>query len=121
MLELYVDFTIYTKSLAPVPIEKGNDRKVKKYGLRDLDVKAKVISHNLGQQNVIWTRFHKWARYNNVKLWDAQYITQATCLNHVGYSLRSPAISIRPLLTKGDQASKILSELFLTGGGSKEN
>ena len=85
MLELYVDFTIFTSSLTPVPIGKGNDRRVKKYGLCDLDVIAKVISHNFAQQNVIWTRFHKWARKQIIHFWDAQYITQVSCLSHVGY------------------------------------
>ena len=118
MLELYIDFTIFTRSLTPVPTVIANDRRVTKYGLRDLDVNAKVITHNLAQQNVVWTRFHKWARSHNVHFWDAQYISQATCLGHVGYTLRSPALSNRPLLTNRDKASHVLASLFRTGSGN---
>ena len=121
MIELYIDFTIFTKSLTPVPISKGNDRRVTKYGLCDLDVDAKVVSHNLAQQSVIWTRFHKWARCHNIHFWDAQYISQASCLGHVGYTLRSPAISNRPLLTHRERASTVLSSLFRTGSGNQRS
>ena len=119
MLELYVDYTIFTRSLAPVPLEKGNDRRVLKYGLRDVDPCAKIIVHNLAQQNVIWTRFHKWARKNNIMFWDAQYLTQASCLGHVGYSLRSPALSSRPILSNQEKTTSILSGLFRTDSGNR--
>lgn len=119
MLELYVDFTVFSNSLTPVPLEKGKDKKVKKYGLCDVDPNAKIIVHNLAQQNVIWTRFHKWARQNNIKFWDAQYLMQASCLGHVGYSLRSPALSSRPILSNHDRASKILANLLRSDSGNR--
>ena len=115
----YVDFTIFTRSLTPVPLEKGNDRRVLKYGLRDVDPCAKIIVHNLAQQNVIWTRFHKWARKNSIMFWDAQYLTQASCLGHVGYSLRSPALSSRPILSNQEKTTSILSGLFRTDSGNR--
>ena len=64
LLELYIDFTLYTKSLSPVPVGGSKGVKVQKYVLKDLDPTVATVHQSLAQQNVIWIRFLRWAESN---------------------------------------------------------
>ena len=117
MLELYIDFVLDTKTLTPVPVKYAKDGRVTSYGLRDIDPNAKIIVHTLAQQNIIWNRFLKWVSGSGVCLWPIHDTISSNCLGHVGYSLRSPAILNRPILSCGNQSCHVLYKLFHTGGG----
>ena len=117
MLELYIDFVLDTKTQTPVPIKYAKDGRVTSYGLRDIDPNAKIIVHTLAQQNIIWNRFLKWVSGSGVCLWPISETISSNSLGHVGYSLRSPAILNRPILSCGSQSCHVLYKLFHTGGG----
>lgn len=44
LLELYIDFAIYTGTQTPVPVGSHSDRSVEAYKLRDVSPEAKVRS-----------------------------------------------------------------------------
>lgn len=117
MLELYIDYVLESKSLAPVPIKYASDGRVTAYALRDQNVDAKIVVHSLAQQNVIWNRFLKWAFANNIALWGRHHLPPTNCLGHVGYSLRTPAVACRPILVCGMQACHTLYNIFHTDAG----
>lgn len=117
MLELYIDYVLESKSLAPVPIKYASDGRVTAYALRDQNVDAKIVVHSLAQQNVIWNRFLKWAFANNIALWGHHHLPPTNCLGHVGYSLRTPAVACRPILVCGMQACHTLYNIFHTDAG----
>ncbi len=117
ILELYIDFVLDSGTLTPVPIKYANDGRVTTYGLRDTDPEAKVVVHNLAQQNIIWNRFLKWSKKNNILLWELDNTINTNCLGHVGYSLRSPALTNRPILTQGNHACKRLHDIFHSSNG----
>ena len=121
LLELYVDFTLFSKSLCPVPFGGGKGTKVQKYILKDVDPLALNIHQTLAQQNVIWVRFLRWASANGFIFWPYPIIKQSNCLSDLGYSLWTPALGTHPLLTMGDKTYSILRSLFRTPTGKRRN
>ena len=117
LLELYIDFNIHTGTQVPVPTSIAKDRRVQTYLLRDIHPEAKVISQTLGEQSIIWARFLKWAKLNGLKLWGPETLAPTNCLNHVGYSLRAPAVASRPILVTGEKPMIQLKKLFHTPTG----
>lgn len=117
LLELYIDFTIYTGTQVPVPVTKLKDRSVGSYQLRDQSPDAKIITPTLGEQSVIWARFIKWVRLSGIKLWQAETLSPSSCLNHVGYSLRAVAVANRPILVTEDRPMICLQKIFHTPTG----
>ena len=121
MLELYVDFVIHTGTQVPVPVSKNKDRSVESYQLRDLSSDAKIVSLTLGEQSVIWARFHKWALQNQIFFWNDGVVPPSSCLSHVGYSLRAVAIANRPVFVSGIKPMVLLHKLFHTPTGKVRN
>ncbi len=121
LLELYVDFTLYSKSLSPIPIGGCKGTKAQKYLLKDIDPSVMSIPQSLAQQNVIWVRFLRWAVTNGYIFWPYPIIKQSNCLTDLGYSLWTPALGTHPILTMGDKAYSVLRSLFRTPTGKRRN
>ena len=119
LLELYVDYTIHTGTLAPVPTSYANDKRVQTYMLKDLHPEAKVVTQTLGEQSIIWARFLKWSNQNGIKFWEYDTMPPSNCLNHVGYSLRTPAIANRPIFVTGVRPMILLHKLFHSPSGKR--
>ena len=85
-LELYIDFTLHTKSFAPVNIGyvKGVGAQ---YALKDQNKVAEVTYQSLAQQTWIWNMFLKWARKKKFLLWAGSYIPRSTSLKELGFTL----------------------------------
>ena len=119
LLELYIDFTLFTKSLCPVPIGGSKGVKVQKYVLKDLDPSVITQHQTLAQQNVIWIRFLRWISSIGFVLWPYPIIKQSNCLSDLGYSLWTPALGTHPCLTMGDKAYRVLASLLRTPAGKR--
>lgn len=121
LLELYIDFTLFTKSLCPVPIGGSKGTKVQKYLLKDKSNIASTIVQPLAQQNVIWVRFLRWAETNGCTLWPHPILQRSNCLMDIVYSLWTPALGTHPKLVMGDKTYKVLKSLFQTSSGKRRN
>ena len=119
-LELYIDFTLHSKSFAPVNIGyvKGVGTT---YALKDQCRKAEVTYQSLAQQSWIWNMFLKWARLHDFKLWEGSYVPRTTSLKNMGFTLWTAGISNRPRFTKGDMAYHIINKLLVTKAGKVRN
>ena len=113
-LELYIDFTLYTKTFAPVKIGDG-------FALKDQCRNAEVIYQTLAQQSWNWNLFLRWMRRINCLLWPGQYIQRSTALKDMGFTLWTPAISNHPRFTQGDLVYKVIKKLFVTKTGKIRN
>ena len=122
LLELYIDFSLFAKSLCPVPFGGNKGIKAQKHLLKDLDQLAMTIPQSLAQQNVIWVGFLGWACANGFIFWPYPIIKQSNCLTDLGYSLSAPApLSTHPNLTMGNKAYTVLISLFRTPSGKRRN
>ena len=83
----------------------------------DTHPEAKVITQTLGEQSIIWARFLKWSKQNGLKFWGHETLSPTNCLNHIGNSLRTPAVASRPILVTGEKPMIQLQKLFHTPTG----
>lgn len=115
-LELYVDFTLHSKSFAPVNIGyvKGVGTA---YALKDQCRVAEVTYQSLAQQSWIWNMFLKWARLKGFKLWEGSYVPRTTSLKNLGFTLWTAGITNRPRFTSGELVYQITNKLLVTKSG----
>ena len=121
ILELYIDFTLFTKSLAPVSLPPENKKYKCCYKLSDIDKLAAVTPQSLAQQSIVWNRFIKWSRSNGILLWEHDTISKSYVLAPFGYALWAPAVQGHPVLTSGDKVYQIVYDLFVTPTGRRRN
>ena len=117
ILELYIDFTIFTKTLAPVSLPPENKKYKCCYKLGDLDKLASVTPQSLAPQSVVWNRFIKWSRSKGILLWESDTISKSYTLAPFGYALWAPAVRGHPVLTSGDK----VYDFFVTPTGRRRN
>ena len=115
-LELYIDFTLHTKTFAPVNIGKSKGLGTI-YALKDQSNDADVVYQSLAQQSWVWNMFLKWARHNNFRLWGGTYVPRSTALKDMGFSLWTSAVTNHPRFTQGDSVYKVINKLFVTKSG----
>ena len=121
ILELYIDFTIFTKTLAPVSLPPENKKYKCCYKLGDLDKLASVTPQSLAQQSVVWNRFIKWSRSKGILLWESDTISKSYTLAPFGYALWAPAVRGHPVLTSGDKVYQTVYDFFVTPTGRRRN
>ena len=121
MLELYVDFTLFSKSLAPVSLPPENKKYKCCYKLSDLDKLASVTIQNLAQQSIVWNRFIKWTRSNGFLLWEGESITKSYALSQFGYALWAPAVQGHPIFISGVKVYQIIHDFFNTPTGRRRH
>ena len=118
LLELYVDFVVYSQSESPINDKKKGFKA--EYYLLDSDPLLKEIGAPLQKHTKSWMTFWKWAVSNKVVgaplSWD--------CLRpvtHVGYSLRCGGFTIRPRLTNNESTMRWLWAYFHPPTGRRRN
>ena len=118
LLELYVDFVVYSQSESPINDQKKGFKA--EYYLLDSDPLLKEIGAPLQKHTKSWMTFWKWAVSNKVVgaplSWD--------CLRpvtHVGYSLRCGGFTIRPRLTNNESTMRWLWAYFHPPTGRRRN
>ena len=118
LLELYVDFVVYSQGESPINDKKKGFKA--EYYLLDSDPLLKETGAPLQKHTKSWMTFWKWVLSNQVVgaplSWD--------CLRpvtHVGYSLRCGGFTIRPRLTNNESSMKWLCAYFHPSTGRRRN
>ena len=126
LVELYIDFYLYTGTQAPVCIvdKKAKDRYLKhKWFLKDDCCEADMTgSRTLADQTHVFARaINILQKDTRTRLWTHDFVKRATSLQHLGSSQWHKGIRCRPQLTCGDEAAKLLREFFCTETGTKRS
>ena len=94
ILELYCDFSLRSKSTAPVRTSK----KPLRWGLRDMSVKADLAPKSLGHQLRIWGMVLKWVQLVAPDSFPSAWIPRCTSMHVMGYKRQFAGLHCRPQL-----------------------
>ena len=121
-LEIYIDFSLFTSSVAPVKIDPDPARPtVERFELPDLSVSADSFNVPLVVQSRTWVRAVKWL----IKVWeDCPMEIQHQCksaLAMVGYTMPMCCVKGAPSLRLHTSAKQHLWNYFHVNGRIKNN
>ncbi len=114
LLELYVDFMVFTNTEAPYNIGPkcvGNSRKSAQYVLLDEQPIYRGDGVPLATMIQTWQRFWKWVRHLDISVPQLD-VDEKQPMAYVGYSLRAPFIKIRARPACGDKSLVTLWTYF---------
>lgn len=117
LLELYVDFVVFTQSESPINDQKKGSKAT--YYLLD-DPLLREAGAPLHKHTKTWMTFWKWVVNNQVVsaplVWD-----DPKPVSHVGYSLRGGGFTIRPRITNNETTMRWLWAYFHPLSGRRRN
>ena len=118
LLELYVDFVVYSQSESPINDQKKGFKA--NYYLLDGDPLLQEAGAPLHKHTKSWMTFWKWVVTNQVVdapiVWD-----DPKPISHVGYSLRGAGFTVRPRLTNNEITMRWLWAYFHPSSGRRRN
>lgn len=118
LLELYVDFVVYSQSESPINDQKKGFKA--NYSLSDGDPLLQEAGAPLHKHTKSWMTFWKWVVTNQVVdapiVWD-----DPKPISHVGYSLRGGGFTVRPRLTNNEITMRWLWAYFHPSSGRRRN
>ena len=113
-LELYIDFCLTTKSLAPVNVVPKHQRtsgKQIRYELRDMSVQADMAERSLTTQSQTWSRALQWLLRNNPEMTDLKWV-KGHSMSTVGFYQQFASLDRRPRLAQGARSHIVLNGYF---------
>ena len=120
MLELYIDFALYTKTIVPLPVKPKGKKSAKcQYYLVDQNLEYAETEFKLSQQSFTWNRIVNWTRHHQCPIFPGEWVSQSGALKDLGNSFWVPAVKLTASLTTGALPYQKLHSIFVTPMGKK--
>ena len=123
LLELYVDWCLYSGLSAPLQILEREKRKKGHrpvYQMRGESIVADSAPWTLSLQSSTWSRFFRWFLTNSPNLQHLK-VQWNRCLQPLGFRLWHTCIEQRPVLTHQTEPFSILYRYFHTTSGKRRS